>query len=79
MRGAFFGGKGIAALAVASCISFFTDNSSSIPSGTLQECGPRRGRAVKLAVVVRVTNPGPDPTVGAERRLSGAKQAAEKV
>jgi hypothetical protein len=36
-------------------------------------------RAVKLAVVVRVTNPGPDPTVGVERRLSGAKQAAEKV
>ncbi len=37
------GANGIAALGMASCISFFTDNSSSIPSGTLQECGPRRG------------------------------------
>ena len=43
MRGAPFGEKGTAAPAVVSCIGFFTDNSSGIPSRTMQQCGPRRG------------------------------------
>jgi hypothetical protein len=74
MRGGPFGAKGIAALAVASRFRFFLLTIHLVFHPALYQSAVRAAaKAVKSAIVVPVTNPAPDPTVGVERRRSGAK------